>query len=787
MRMLLLMALCLLACGKAPGAASEISLFPGARPLTAEGDLSARMVAGIDRFLLRQTEGAVPQRAASWTRDFSSPQAYLASVETNRVHLRALLGLVDARLSDPALEVIADVDLPAPGEGAAPYRVLTVRWNVFDGVHGEGLLLRPAQRPWATVIALPDADQTPEMLAGVAPGIPPAAQFARRLAEQGCQVLVPVLVDRQDEYSGNPHLKRFTNQPHREWLYRPAFEMGRTLIGYEVQKILSALDWFERRDSQLRGGAPPEPPAPIALAGYGEGGLLALYAAALDARVGAALVSGYFGSRQHLWEEPIYRNVFGLLTEFGDAELASLVAPRKLVVEFSDPPRVAGPPAARPGRAGAAPGKIEPPDFQSVEDEVARANALVKRLPGDPPVELVHGAEGMQVAPGSDKALALLLRALGRADQPLAAAQRPPPFLVTESHVAERQRRQVRELEQFTQQLMRAAEGLRAARTWEVMQGGDTPAWRAVCATNREFFWTQVIGRLPAPLLPLNPQVRRIQNHDTWSADEVMLDVFPDVFAWGWLLLPSDLQPGEQRPVVVCQHGLEGLPEDVVTEDPQSRGYGPYQGYAAQLVRRGFIVYAPHNPYRGGDKFRTLQRKANPLGLSLFSFIIAQHQASLQWLASLPFVDPARIGFYGLSYGGKTAMRVPALLEQYCLSICSADFNDWIQKNVTVDSAYSYLYTGEYEMPEWNLGPTFNYAEMAMLIAPRPFMVERGHDDGVAPDSWVASEFAKIRRGYVKLGWADRAAIEFFNGPHRIHGIGTFRFLHQHLQWPERK
>ena len=52
----------------------------------------------------------------------------------------------------------------------------------------------------------------------------------------------------------------------------------------------------------------------------------------------------------------------------------------------------------------------------------------MKRLPGDPPVELVHGAEGMQVAPGSDKALALLLRALGRADQPLAAAQRPPRF-----------------------------------------------------------------------------------------------------------------------------------------------------------------------------------------------------------------------------------------------------------------------------------------------------------------------------------------------------------------------
>ena len=79
---------------------------------------------------------------------------------------------------------------------------------------------------------------------------------------------------------------------------------------------------------------------------------------------------------------------------------------------------------------------------------------------------------------------------------------------------------------------------------------------------------------------------------------------------------------------------------------------------------------------------------------------------------------------------GKTAMRVPPLVEGYCLSICSADFNEWIWKNVSNRDPYSYLFTGEYEMFEFNLANTFNYAEMAALIAPRPFMVERGHFDG---------------------------------------------------------
>ena len=62
-------------------------------------------------------------------------------------------------------------------------------------------------------------------------------------------------------------------------------------------------------------------------------------------------------------------------------------------------------------------------------------------------------------------------------------------------------------------------------------------------------------------------------------------------------------------------------------------------------------------------------------------------------------------------------------------------------------------------------------------------MVERGHDDGVSIDEWVAYEYARTRRQYVKLGVGNRTEIEFFNGPHCIHGVGTFAFLDKHLGW----
>jgi len=154
-------------------------------------------------------------------------------------------------------------------------------------------------------------------------------------------------------------------------------------------------------------------------------------------------------------------------------------------------------------------------------------------------------------------------------------------------------------------------------------------------------------------------------------------------------------------------------------------------------------------------------------------------------LGELPQVDPDRIAFYGLSYGGESAVRIPSIIEEYCLSICSGDFNQWTRKVAGTDVPGSFMYSIEWEMPYWNLGNTFDYAEMSYLIFPRPFMVERGHHDGVGVDYWVAHEYAKVRWLYAQFGKADLTEIEFFQGGHSINGKGTFDFLHKHLDWPK--
>ena len=240
---------------------------------------------------------------------------------------------------------------------------------MFEGVHGEGLLLQPDGPPAARIVAIPDADWTPEMLVGLTLGVPPAAQFARRLAESGCQVVIPTLIDRSDTWSGIPGI-RMTNQPHREFLYRMAFEVGRHIIGYEVQKVLAVIDWFEQENDARQ--------VLTGVMGYGEGGLLALYAAALDSRIDRTVVSGYFQSRQEVWKEPIYRDVWGLLREHGDAELMALIAPSQLIVEASAGPDNQWPSGRNEVTARGQPrtGSLATPPLDSVKAEFERASSL---------------------------------------------------------------------------------------------------------------------------------------------------------------------------------------------------------------------------------------------------------------------------------------------------------------------------------------------------------------------------------------------------------------------------
>ncbi|MGI6074529.1 MAG: dienelactone hydrolase family protein [Fermentimonas sp.] len=698
------------------------------------------------------------QREKYWNRDFSSPEKYDSSVSPNRNRFREILGAVDVRepISMENGELVAETD---------QYRVREISWSVLQEVipHnslqkwptldvprkvcGEGLLLEPKEKSKGFIIAIPDADQEPEMIVGLKEGVEPNSQFARHLAENGYTVIVPVIVDRSNRWS------RGTNRSSRSWIYAQAYEMGRTITGYEIQKLEALIDWFQCQDQFAK----------VGLVGYGEGGLLAFYTAALNTRVDAVLVSGYFAPREEIWREPIYRNMWGLLQEFGDAEIASLITPRSLIVEYSLVPKY------DPQRNGGK--KIEPPaelwthHYAAVASEFNRISYLTrenfgKRL-------LVSNPNHEPVPFGSAQALNSFMRMLGNR-HPKSLSKEIPTDMRIDFDYGLRMGRMVEQMVGHTQLLLRDSEYVRDKFVTN-RSDWDNEQWRS-------FFKTEMIGWTDDSLLPINARTKLVEKKEAYSCYEVLIDVLPHIEMWGVLTVPNGINNGEKRPVVVMQHGRDGNPYTALDEN------GSYYGIARRLAEQGFVVFTPFGNWTGETRFRWIDRIARPAKNTIWSTIGRQHQQLFRWFHTLPFVDPERVGFYGKSIGGQAASLIPSMLPEYALSINCAYFNESARKESSIYYRASFVYHVDSEMPMWNRAHRLEYAEMAnLLIFPRPFMVEHGRKDGIAPKGWVEYEYGKVQRYYRTRGMSDRTEIDLHDGGHIIHAKRTVPFLLKHL------
>jgi dienelactone hydrolase len=760
-------------------------LVPNSQPLTWEGDIASRLIDSVDQFLDKQIKLTSENRVKLWNNDpeaLADFTSYLQSLQAiskyqtedeiilhnhfdpsdkildeNRLvmtHrqsaiqgvLARILGVTDQRIPFDDLSLVASVNQPALVAKTEKFSVYNIRWPVTRLIFGEGLLIKPKGKQTSIAIVIPDCEDSPEDIAGLTDKLSARSRYAQQLAETGALVIVPALISRSKQFRGpkvQPNRIQLTN---REYVYRSSFDLGRSVTGYEVQKVLALVDHFKKVN---------------AVVGTGEGGRTALFAAALDPRIQSVQITGYFHSRDALWSEPIDRNLFGLTRFFSDAELLALLRDRSITVVDTKVNEIQYP----SDRGG--PGAIVQPGPISVQTEWDRYQDLQSTKTKINPTPVIKNVTKTQ------------------SYRPLSSDEDEAVPSLTEwtiHHLPDSKQREERLVQQMILQnesILAASSEFRKKRLDKLIVPKDMESFLADQKAYRDFFYEHVIGRFDIPLEEANPRSRKIDETEKWTRYEIVLDVFDEVFAYGILTIPKNIKTNEKRPVVVCQHGLEGRPQDTLGESK----FRAYKAFATKLAERGYITFAPQNIYIFKDRFRQLQRKANPLGKSLFSIMVPQHQQIVDWLKTLEMVNEDKIGFYGLSYGGKSAMRIPALVEGYALSICSADFNEWVHKNASTEAKYSYVWTGEYEIFEWNLAHTFNYAEMAALIAPRPFMVERGHYDGVGIDEWVAFEFAKIRHLYqAKLGISERTEIEWFVGPHTINGVGTFRFLDKWLK-----
>jgi dipeptidyl aminopeptidase/acylaminoacyl peptidase len=97
----------------------------------------------------------------------------------------------------------------------------------------------------------------------------------------------------------------------------------------------------------------------------------------------------------------------------------------------------------------------------------------------------------------------------------------------------------------------------------------------------------------------------------------------------------------------------------------------------------------------------------------------------IDFLGSLPEVDPARIGMYGISWGGRTTLYAAALDTRLAAAAVSGYFNQTAKKQFQfftystayIDTAEEYAF-----FPAFHL--EFSDADPASLVAPRPLFID---------------------------------------------------------------
>lgn len=125
----------------------------------------------------------------------------------------------------------------------------------------------------------------------------------------------------------------------------------------------------------------------------------------------------------------------------------------------------------------------------------------------------------------------------------------------------------------------------------------------------------------------------------------------PDGLVPADLYLPSGQEPSDLRPALVYAHG--GVFRQLTRGYPASFAYSLLHEINLGLLELGFVVMSVE--YRGSMGFGLNHDQANWMACGVAD--TADCALAARHLANLPYVDPNRIGIWGLSWGGTMTLQ----------------------------------------------------------------------------------------------------------------------------------
>ena len=304
---------------------------------------------------------------AYWNRDYSSLEAFTASVEPNRQRWQKAVG----DFGEP------DADMAPMFEPFAENEHFTAQWvtiNLYGSLRGRAVLATPkkASPPYPLVVCQHGIGSSPERVFGFGDDAGLYHHYGQRVAEAGYAVLAPFNI---------------TTGPARARLVRLCVLLGKTLWGLEIAKISRLLDYCATRDDIDM--------SRVGMWGISLGGAYTIFTMPLEPRIKAGICCAWFNDRvkKMAIDDPRYscflsvneEHIFipGWLREFSDSDLVSMICPRPFLSQTGRADGIAW--------------------WPFVMDEVEKSREHYVRLglePGRMDIDLHEGGHEIRVAGG---------------------------------------------------------------------------------------------------------------------------------------------------------------------------------------------------------------------------------------------------------------------------------------------------------------------------------------------------------------------------------------------------
>ena len=265
------------------------------------------------------------------------------------------------------------------------------------------------------------------------------------------------------------------------------------------------------------------------------------------------------------------------------------------------------------------------------------------------------------------------------------------------------------------------------------------------------------------PQQPLSVRSERLFENDGMTIDRVQLELWQGFLFGGLLFLHKD---GQQRPLLLCQHGGDGTPE--LVSGLLEMGSSNYNGLTRRCFEKGANCFAPqlflwkpeifgYGPGEEGRSRNELRRQMDVslknLGGSMVAVELTCLRRTLDFFEGQPYVKPGAFGMVGLSYGGQYTLFASAVEPRLRASLSSCYFND---RNKLEWEDYTWF----------NAGARFFDSEIAMLSHPRRLFIQVAAEDPLFLSPDALREWARLQE--LCKGDLDWVNFRCFTGEHEF-------------------